>query len=170
MLININKISAKGLSIKDTLEIDEEALVENDSQFLDKLNYQVQLHREQNRIKVQGRIRTVISIPCIRCMEHYELKVNSRFDIILFPVEMLEQQNAGNLNPEELEYIFYEGEKIDLEKILIEQINLYLPPYPLCQPDCHGLCPKCGTNLNHSQCPCSFTQEQIKFSFDKLKR
>jgi len=170
MLINVNNISAKGLSVKDSLEIDEQALVENNSQLLEKLTYQAQFHREDNRIKVQGRIRTVISIPCARCMDHFELNVNSRFDVILFPTSTIEEQTAGNLNTEDLEYIFYEGEQIDLDKILIEQINLYLPQYPLCQPDCHGLCQKCGTNLNHSHCPCSTIQEQIKFSFEKLKR
>ena len=30
-----------------------------------------------------------------------------------------------------------------------------LPLKPLCRPDCLGLCPRCGTNLNASNCACA---------------
>ena len=32
---------------------------------------------------------------------------------------------------------------------------LALPPNPLCRPDCKGLCPECGANLNEGMCACS---------------
>lgn len=41
-----------------------------------------------------------------------------------------------------------EGELIDLEPVLRDAVVLDLPFTPLCQPDCAGLCPQCGANLN----------------------
>jgi len=36
---------------------------------------------------------------------------------------------------------------VDLEQPIIDAIGLALPFTPLCQPDCPGLCPDCGTAL-----------------------
>ena len=38
--------------------------------------------------------------------------------------------------------------------MLREQFYLAMPMKPLCRPDCRGLCPECGTNLNVTTCSC----------------
>ena len=38
---------------------------------------------------------------------------------------------------------------------LWEEFSLALPVKPLCRPDCRGLCPECGKNLNEGACGCS---------------
>ena len=43
-----------------------------------------------------------------------------------------------------------EDELIDLEPVLRDAVVLDLPFTPLCRPDCAGLCPQCGANLNRS--------------------
>jgi len=120
-------------------------------------------------IKAQGRIRTCISLPCVKCLEYFDLKINSRFDIILFPLELLNQKNTV-LEAEEMEYIFYEEDQIDLTKILVEQINLFIPMYPQCHTGCRGICPNCGSNLNAASCQCEKPRNEIKFFFEKIKR
>ena len=40
-----------------------------------------------------------------------------------------------------------EGDLIDLEPVLRDQVVLALPFQPLCTDDCPGLCPECGTRL-----------------------
>jgi uncharacterized protein len=44
---------------------------------------------------------------------------------------------------------------LDLRKPLREQILLAMPMHLLCRPDCKGLCPNCGQNLNEGPCQCS---------------
>jgi uncharacterized protein len=41
---------------------------------------------------------------------------------------------------------------IDLAPVLREYFLLEIPISPLCRPDCKGLCPICGNNLNESTC------------------
>ena len=36
-----------------------------------------------------------------------------------------------------------------------EVVLLDSPSTPLCRPDCAGLCPTCGTNLNEGSCDCA---------------
>lgn len=47
-----------------------------------------------------------------------------------------------------------EGDRIDLEPLAREALLLSLPLAPLCRPDCAGLCPTCGADLNLGPCPC----------------
>jgi uncharacterized protein len=44
---------------------------------------------------------------------------------------------------------------IDLRDDLRQVLLMALNPYPLCGPDCRGLCPSCGTNLNQGSCSCA---------------
>jgi len=169
MIINVNKISDTGYALNDTIDIDSTLLLEDESFFLEGIDYQIFFKRQERRIQAQGKIKTAVSLVCVRCLEQFELKINSRFDIILFPSEMVDQRSTA-LDDEELEYIFYENDQIDLEKILIEQVNLFVPFKPICKAECKGICPGCGTNLNHSSCPCEQNKNEIKFLFEKVKR
>lgn len=49
------------------------------------------------------------------------------------------------------------GEKtdfVDLTDELRQSIILALPSYPVCRPECLGVCPTCGKNLNEGPCTC----------------
>ncbi len=168
MFIDVKRISGKGLSLDDSVELDENLLIEEDSYFLENVDYHIFLKREGSQIKAKGRVKTMISLRCVSCLENFELKVNSRFDIILFPVNR-GAMNSTALNPEDMEYIFYEGDQIDLEKILMEQVNLFIPFNPICSPACKGICPNCGQNLNYHKCQCENSLSDLNFLFDKLK-
>jgi uncharacterized protein len=169
MIINVNKISPAGYALNDTIDVDNAHLLEDESFFLEGLTYQIFFKRQDQRIQAQGKIKTGVSLVCVRCLEQFELKINSRFDIILFPKEMIDPRSTA-LDEEELEYIFYENDQIDLEKILVEQVNLFVPFKPVCKNECRGICPKCGTNLNHGTCSCEPSKNEIKFLFEKVKR
>ena len=141
MIINVNKISDSGYALNDTVDIDNSQLLEDESFFLEGIDYQIFFKRQNQRIQAQGKIRTAISLVCVRCLEQFELKINSRFDIILFPKELVDQRSTA-LEDEELEYIFYENDQIDLEKILIEQVNLFIPFKPVMQSRLQGHLPQ----------------------------
>ena len=49
---------------------------------------------------------------------------------------------------DDAEAMHVEGDLIDLEPVLRDAVVLDLPFTPLCRPDCAGLCPTCGANLN----------------------
>lgn len=50
-----------------------------------------------------------------------------------------------------------DGDMLDLEPVVRDACILSLPLAPLCRPDCAGLCPGCGVNLNMEPCICTET-------------
>ena len=46
-------------------------------------------------------------------------------------------------------------EYVDLTDEVRQSIILALPTYPVCRPECLGVCPSCGKNLNEGSCGCT---------------
>ena len=47
--------------------------------------------------------------------------------------------------------------EVDLTEDVREELLLAVPSCFYCSPDCKGICPVCGTNLNHASCVCDRT-------------
>jgi len=47
--------------------------------------------------------------------------------------------------------------EVDLTEDVREELLLAVPSCFYCSPDCKGICPVCGTNLNHASCDCDRT-------------
>jgi uncharacterized protein len=47
------------------------------------------------------------------------------------------------------------GDTLDLLPLARDAVLLNLAQVPLCRPDCAGLCPTCGADLNVAACDCS---------------
>jgi uncharacterized protein len=43
---------------------------------------------------------------------------------------------------------------LDLSEAIRQYAIMALPMAPICRPDCAGLCPECGQNLNQGSCAC----------------
>ena len=50
-------------------------------------------------------------------------------------------------------------ETLDATADVREDLLLEIPGYPLCRPDCKGLCPQCGRDLNEGDCGCAPPEE-----------
>ncbi len=58
------------------------------------------------------------------------------------------------------EWLAYRQDVIGLDDLVTEAVLLALPVRPLCRPDCRGLCPTCGEDLNDGPCGCAPPQDQ----------
>jgi uncharacterized protein len=76
--------------------------------------------------------------PCYRCLADAVLDI---------PIDVREYQ-ATIPDDEELATPYLEDDRIDLSAWARDSIALALPDQILCRPDCAGLCPTCGKNLN----------------------
>ncbi len=57
----------------------------------------------------------------------------------------------------------YSSERIDLKQAFLDNLFLNYPLISLCKPDCLGLCPVCGTDLNERKCSCDVRPMDIRF-------
>jgi len=105
-------------------------------------------------IGIRGHLRVVIDTPCDRCLESASFTIDSDFDLNYSPAEMATSGEEIELDEDEAEMGFYEGDGLDLAEVLREFILLQLPMQIVCRQDCKGICPVCGENRNTAACDC----------------
>jgi uncharacterized protein len=93
-------------------------------------------------IVVDGTVTVPWSDSCRRCLAPASGEV-------VCDVHELYQQVLTD--PDAFEIV---GDQIDLSRMVKENILLEAPIAPLCRPDCAGLCPTCGIDLNVASCDC----------------
>jgi uncharacterized protein len=113
-----------------------------------------EINKDKDKFRLVGTIATELELQCSRCLEPYRMAVNAPFDLRYLPFAAASQEPEREVAEEDLETSFYRDDQIDLNELMREQFYLAVPMKPLCQPDCKGLCPQCGTNLNTATCTC----------------
>jgi uncharacterized protein len=76
--------------------------------------------------------------PCMRCLD-------PGAPVVEIDAREVDQEGGG----EELQSPYVAHEELDLRAWARDAYALALPAQVLCRPDCAGLCPQCGANLNH---------------------
>jgi DUF177 domain-containing protein len=121
------------------------------------------IEKDKEHFKLLGGVKTVLELPCSRCLEPFTIAVEAPFELRYQP----RAENAGEgereIEDDDLTTAFYENDEIDLGHLMREQFNLSLPMKPLCRDDCRGLCPVCGINLNKGSCECKRDWDDPRF-------
>jgi uncharacterized protein len=112
------------------------------------------VHKDKDKFRLVGRVQTTLELRCSRCLEPFAWLVDAAFDLRFHPKEQNAGEGEREIEEDDLSTSFYENQTIDLGQMMREQFYLSLPMKPLCRPDCRGLCPSCGTNLNREACDC----------------
>jgi uncharacterized protein len=113
------------------------------------------IFKDKDHFRLEGRVASMLELPCGRCLESYTLPVDVAFDLRYQPRSTNTGEGEQPVEEDDLTTAFYDNEEIDLGLLMREQFYLALPMKPLCRDDCKGLCPQCGTNLNHGTCGCA---------------
>lgn len=94
-------------------------------------------------------------LACTRCLAEWQAVVEAEAMQVFEP------------EPDEDGYALGSDDTIDLSGPVRDEIALAVPVRPLCTPDCAGLCPTCGTDLNRS--PCGGHEEPSSSPFAALQ-
>jgi len=105
---------------------------------------EVEVTRTARSVYLRGRLVTTVPLVCGRCLTPY------RHGVTLMLAE--EAQIGG---PPAAEEVLGPDLALDVTEAVRQQLLLVLPMVPVCRPDCRGLCPRCGTNLNERACGCA---------------
>jgi len=60
-----------------------------------------------------------------------------------------------------MDVYYFEGDEIDLDPFIYEEVLLDMPSRPVCSEDCKGLCGICGKNRNFEACDCHETSRTL---------
>jgi uncharacterized protein len=121
------------------------------------------VHTDKDRFRLVGSVSTALELSCSRCLERFQLPVDSAFDVRYLP----QSENVGDereVEEDDLSDAFYRDDAIDLAQLMEEQFYLALPMKPLCRDTCKGLCANCGANLNVETCDCQVRWEDPRLA------
>ena len=83
---------------------------------------------------VTGSVSVLLATVCARCLD--DIRVPISVKKLCFHFEKVKDL------------------EVDLTDDVREELLLAIPSCFYCSPDCKGICPMCGTNLNHASCAC----------------
>ena len=115
----------------------------------------VHLSKHGHDLLVRGNLSGQMELACGRCLEFFAAPATIDFDLLLVPGPASASPAEEELSLADLDLDYYNGEMVDLESLLREQIILMIPLKPLCDETCQGLCPQCGANLKRETCTCA---------------
>ena len=107
-----------------------------------------------NEVFVNGHIDTRAQVECDRCLQQIELPVSADFALEYITGSDYETSNLAELTEDAMAVSVFDGETIDVDEIVKEQIVLAVPTRVLCREDCKGICPECGIDKNTGECRC----------------
>jgi DUF177 domain-containing protein len=113
-----------------------------------------QIRPEGRRAHVTGRVAARVQVDCDRCLKPVELPVDSKFKLEYVSAEDYQAQQAIELTEDDLDLSVFDGEVIDIDELVTEELLLAVPDHVLCQDNCKGLCPNCGADRNLAECDC----------------
>jgi uncharacterized protein len=121
------------------------------------------LEKRGRQILLSAAISTTGTFECDRCLEDFKLTVNPSYRTYY----VMDGEDAAGMDPAEVQVIPAGLPVIDITDDVRQMIELSVPLKLLCRPDCQGLCPTCGKNLNVSPCACQ--EETPDGPWDTLK-
>ncbi len=99
--------------------------------------------RTPQGLLLQGTFGAKTQLDCVRCLDPFSQSLKwSITDLYAFDKRSISESNL----------LVPENGQIDLEPLLREYALLEIPINPVCKPECKGLCPVCGANLNKTDC------------------
>ena len=155
MQIEVENLSSTAKPFAHTYRPVEVELEEEGAQLVADAAVEGSATRKGEQVRLRGTIKTEVELLCDRCLAPERAPLEVEFDTSFVPQEVEAGKGENvELLADDLGLSAYEGDAVDLDELVREQILLALPLRHLCREDCKGLCPRCGADLNQKQCSC----------------
>jgi uncharacterized protein len=172
--IRVEELMAGKLNIEfeetpETFPVLAEMIDTGICEFLAPLKTALRAQQIGDMVEIEGSISTAVRLSCGRCLQSFETPVESSFTLTYKqtepnPDESGSGQQELELTAEDMGLIYYQGKEINLQNEIQEQVVMAFPLRTLCKPDCKGLCPQCGADLNNEVCDCDRSPPAGKFT------
>ena len=96
-----------------------------------------------SNLHLNGNVRVPCEFVCDRCGSTFEKNLFLELNEVVSP-KMSEEDELS-----------YDMPVVILDNIISSFVLINFPSKVLCNENCKGLCSRCGTNLNDSECECS---------------
>lgn len=152
MEFNVAQLLREPVGARRDYEVAETCTVEGGGPVM--LRGTVELLRTDAGILAIAQLTTRLETTCSRCLDVARSPLVLSIEEEYYPT--IDVVSGAPLPPpdEPTPFLIDQHHILDLCEAVRQQIILAEPMQPLCRPDCAGLCPDCGENLNAGPCGC----------------
>lgn len=131
MKIHVNRVPEEGLIEHVAYEPSGMDMDRDDVRLVDPFEVDAKISLAERELIVKVDIHSPVVMTCGRCLDEFTQVLNPRGFF------------SYNVQPTDV---------VDITDDVRQEIILAYPMIPRCRPDCKGLCPVCGQNLNRGTC------------------
>ena len=156
LLCNITKLQHENVRLRGTLTAEELEIDKFDEliQFLEPMEYELEVQRVEDGVLVEGSLRVPLHCECVRCLKPFASELYLADWACLLALEGEEKVTVVN-------------DCVDLTPIIREDSLLAMPRHPLCRADCGGLPGRSPSSAKPSG---SSTSEGVPSAWDVLDK
>lgn len=154
MRIEFENLEASGGRFAHIYQPDELPFPDSEARLLKPVEVQGRVTRGNAEAEVRGELHAKAAVQCGRCLKPVDLPIDVKFAERFVPAVSWRDEEQHELQEDELNISVLDGEGIELDDLVKEEILLAIPGHVLCQEQCRGLCPTCGSDLNVASCNC----------------
>ncbi len=154
MQIWLDQVREEPFDWEETKEVSPEALERPELIALSPVRWTGRISYVDPGYLLRGRLSYEQTLSCNRCLKPIVEPTESEVELLILEEDHPGSAGEQELAERELGVHYVGGEVLETDPILLEQLQLNIPMKPLCQEDCQGLCPICGTDRNTGSCSC----------------
>ena len=154
MRIELDRLQETGDRFAHVYAPEELVLDEEHARLTEPPEVEARVRMSGHEVRLRGKITARAEVDCDRCLKSVAVPVETEFDVTYVPEDDYRASEAAELQEEDLSLSVFDGETIDVDELVREQLLLALPTRALCTEECKGLCPVCGADLNADACGC----------------
>lgn len=151
LTLDLVRLEKEGsLRLQATIPADDPLLEETGLRFETALAVDLRASRlGSGEYLVRGTLEGAVAQECRRCLKPVRVPVDEQVTFLFAPRDALGDEEDPDVRP-----LDPSADRVDLGGPIREELVLTVPAYSECAPDCRGLCPRCGKDLNVETCQC----------------
>ncbi len=136
MRIELDKLEELSGKFSRAYATDELVLDDRDVRLIDRAEVHGRIRRDGSEIELLGRLSARIEAQCGRCLKPVELPIDTEFAERFVPSVSWRGDEQHELHEQDLNLAVFDGEAVDLDDLVREEVLLALPGHVLCSEDC----------------------------------
>lgn len=159
MKVDLSEITQRQ-GMRVALDVDQPCVEEAHFRCAEPVRGRFTFTNSGNLLLIDGSVQTTVELPCDRCLEPARLPaqitIEERFPLeeVLHPRLPAEEEPEFDNTLATVIHLDAGRPILNLDELIRQQLVMNLPIQILCDPECRGLCPQCGANLNRGACAC----------------
>ncbi len=152
MLFSVSGLMQEGIGA--TREHDVQGSLRTEGRAPERVLGSVELLRTKAGVLVRAHLRVAVSETCSRCLRPLEETLPIDFEEEFQATVDLRTGASLADKPQADTFLIDSQHILDLQEAVRQYREASEEMQPLCRPECRGLCPRCGRDLNSGDCGC----------------